>query len=666
MAMRRLRIDPLHRQANSVKQMWTEEMAFMKTTRQLIAVLCIALTLAPLSAFAQSYSYMANKDRNWFIRNYVASHPDPVSFANSPRLESLVRAGNLYLSLQDAIAISLENNLDIELQRYGPQQAEANLLRARAGGLLRGVSTSIQQGPNSAVQQSTGGLATGIGGAVGGPGGGGDLGTTAGGTVITQTGATIINLDPVVTAGFQVSGLSRPQANTVGTGLTNLVIDTRNFSSGIQQGFTTGTTVSLNYSQGFTENNNRLSNLNPINSGNVNLTVTQRVLQGFGIAVNNRNIRIAANNRRVADLTFKQQVIATVSNIIGLYWDLVSINADYAVKRQSVDLARKLFEDNQKQVEIGTLAPIEVVRAEAELARTEQELTVSETQLLQQETIIKNVLSRNGITSETIKLARIVPTDSIRLPSRPELMDLDQLYDIAVNTRPELEQAQINIDNAKIGIAGNRSQLLPSLDLQVGFTNNALAGTLNQLAASPIADPFFIGGRGTAMNQLLRRNFPDYNIGFQLNVPLRNRAARADMIIEEITLRQQEIRQQQTVNTLKVNVQNAITGVKQAEAAVRSAQKARELQEQTLDAEQKKFELGATTIFFVIQSQRDLAQARSAEVTALGNYAKARNTLQQTVGTTLESNDISIDEARAGQVSRESQIPLENLRQDRN
>lgn len=640
----------------------------MRTTRQLLALLCVALTLAPLSAFSQSYSYMQNKDRNWLIRNYVASHPAPASFANSPRLEALIRAGNLYLSLQDAIAISLENNLDIELQRYGPQQAEANLLRTKAGGLLRGVSTSVQAGPNSAVQQSTGGLATGIGGATGGPGGG-DLGTTAGGTVITQTGATIINLDPVVTAGFQVNHLSRPQANTVGTGTTGLVIDTRSLFTNIQQGFVSGTTVSLGYQQSFTENNNIRSDLNPISQGNLSLTVTQRLLQGFGIAVNNRNIRIASNNRKVADLTFKQQVIATVSNIIGLYWDLVSINADYAVKKQSVELARKLFEDNRKQVEIGTLAPIEVVRAEAELARTEQELTVSETQLLQQETIIKNVLSRSGISSEMLKESRIIPTDSIRLPALTSSLNLDDLYEQALSLRPEIEQTKINIQNTKIGIAGNASQLLPSLDLQLSLTNNGLAGSPNALIPPGFPstpDPFVIGGRGQVLEQIFRRNFPDYGIGFQLNVPLRNRAARADMIIEEISLRQQEIRERQQLNNLRVSVQNAITAVKQAEAAVRSAQKARELQEQTLDAEQKKFALGATTIFFVIQSQRDLAQARSAEVAALGTYAKAKNNLDQAVGRTLEANSISVDEAKSGQVARESQIPLEYLQQNRN
>lgn len=639
----------------------------MRTTQQLLALLSVALILAPYSALSQSYSYMQNKEQPWLIRNYVPVTTPPVNFTNSGRLESLLRAGNLYLSLQDAIALALENNLDIELQRYGPQQAEANLMRTQAGGLLRGVSTAVQQGAASAVSQATGGIGGGTGGGSG-TAGGGDLGTTAGGTVITQTGATIINLDPVVTAGFQAGHISRPQANTIGTGTTALAVSSRNLSTQIQQGFITGTTVSAGYTQSYSDSNSLGQSLNPLNQGTLNVSITQRVLQGFGRAVNNRNIRIARNNLKIADLTFKQQAIVTVTNIINLYWDLVSINADFGVKKQSVELASKLFEDNKKQVEIGTLAPIEVIRAEAELARTQQELTISETQLLQQEAIIKNVLSRNGITSESIKNARIIPTDPIRVSSEAPSLNLDELYNRALENRPDIEQTKINLANTKIGIAGNKSQLLPSLDVSLNFQNNGLAGLLNpnRLPNAIPPDAFFIGGRQDVLGQLFRRNFPDYSLGFQLNIPLRNRAARADMIIEEISLRQQEIRQQQQLNQLKVNVQNAITALRQAEAGVQTAQKSRVLQEQTLDAEQKKFALGATTIFFVIQAQRDLAQASSAEVTALGNYAKAKNNLDQVLGLTLERNSVSIEEAKSGVVARESQIPLESLQQNRN
>lgn len=639
----------------------------MKTTRQILALLCVALVLAPLSAFAQSYSYMQNKERNWFIRNYMPVTTPAVSFSNSARLESLIRAGNLYLSLQDAIALALENNLDIELQRFGPQQAAANLMRAQAGGLLRGVSTSVQQGASSAVSAATGGI-SGAGGSTGGGGaGGGDSGTTAGGTVITQTGATIINLDPTISTGYSAGRISRPQSNTRGTGgVSALTNDQQQFFAAIQQGFLTGTTVNLNYSQSKLTSNSLGLNINPSFSGNLQLQITQRILQGFGVAINNRNIRIAKNSSRIADLTFKQQTIVTVSNIVSLYYDLVTINADFSVKKQSVELSQKLFEDNKKQVEIGTLAPIEVIRAEAELARTQQELTVSETQLLQQEAIIKNELSRNGITSDAVKNARIIPTDSIQLPTTEENPSLDELYTSALSNRPDIEQTQVSLESTRIGIAGNRSQLLPSLDVTFTAQNNGLAGA--PVLTNPEANPadFVIGGRSDVWRQLIGRHFPDYSLGFQLNVPLRNRAARADLIIEEISLRQQEIRRQQQLNDLKVTVQNAITALKQAEAGVRAAQKARVLQEQTLDAEQKKFALGATTIFFVIQAQRDLAQARSSEVTALGTYAKATNNLNQTLGLTLDKNNVSIDEAKSGTVARDSQIPLEYLQTNRN
>lgn len=635
----------------------------MKTTRQILALLCVALVLAPLSALAQSYSYMQNKERNWFIRNYVPVSTPPASFANSGRLVSLLRAGNLYLSLKDAIALALENNLDIELQRYGPQTAQANLMRTRAGGLLRGVQTSIQQGQNSAISSSIGGSQNaGTGG-----GGGNDItGTSAGGTIITTTGASLPNLDPVLTASYNAGHFTRPQSNTITTGTQAIVVDTQGANFGVQQGFLTGTTVSLSYNQSFTRNNNLRSDLNPSNSGSLGLTITQRLMQGFGIAVNNRNIRIAKNNIEVADLVFQQQVIATVTNVITLYYDLVTINADFEVKKQSVELSRKLFEDNKKQVEIGTLAPIEVIRAEAELARTEQELTVSQTQLLQQEAIIKNALSRDGLMDDSVRTARIIPTDTIRLPNVAEDLSLESAYQTALQNRPELKQTDIGIQNTKIGIAGNRSQLLPTLDLQLQFQNNALAGVLNSLNPGAAGDPFVLGGYGTTLGQLFRRNFPDYSLGFQLNIPLRNRSARADMIVEEINLRQAEIRQRQQLNSLRVDVQNAITALQQAEAGVKSAIKSRELQEQTLDAEQKKFALGATTIFFVIQAQRDLAQSRSAEVSALSTYVKAKNSYDRTIGQTLERNDISIDEAKSGTVARDSQIPLEYLQTNRN
>lgn len=589
-----------------------------------------------------------------FVRHYTPREVAAINLSNSSRLDALMRGGRIYLSLQDAIALALENNLDIELARYGPRIAEADLLRANAGGLLRGVSTNVAQGPSSAQSQVTGGNTGTQTTSSSGVGGG------AGGTVITQTGTTIPNLDPFVYVTYNWGHRTTPQSNTVTTGTTALISEIKSLAFGVQQGFLTGTTVTLGYNNDRFLSNNIRSDINPGTQANANLQVRQRLLQGFGFAVNNRNIRIAKNNTKVSDLVFKQQVIETVSSIIGLYWDLVSMNADVRVRKQAVELAQKLYNDNKKQVEIGTLAPIEIVRAEAEVARSQQDLTNSETQLLQQETIIKNALSRSGVASAMVADARLVPTDQIRMPAIETVQPIQDLVQTALANRPDIAQNQIQIENTKIGIQGSRSQLLPSLDLVGSLQNNALAGAVNSIANSsdplnPLIrnpDPFFLGGQTAVLSQIFGRNFPNYAVGFELNVPLRNRSAQADMIRDQLSLRQQEIRNQQTINSVRVGVQNSVIALQQARARFQAAEKNRILQEQTLDAEQKKYALGASTIFFVIQAQRDLAQAQAAEVAALSSYARARTNLEAATGQTLTANAIEVDEAIRGQVSR--------------
>ncbi len=626
----------------------------MSTIRPAVALLSITLLLTPAGFGQAPPSPRQGGTFDWFKRPYAPTELSPVNLANSGRLDSLLRAGMLYLSLEDTIALALENNLDIELQRYGPQIAQADYQRAQAGGLLRGVPTAVQRGPGSAQAQVLGGTTGGAGGGAAAGGGGGE---GVGGTIITATGAALPNLDPVMFTSYGWGHRTRPQSNTVTTGLTSINFDAHNVNYGIQKGFLTGTTASFGWNSDFFVSNNPLSDINPSRQSNFNLQISQRLLQGFGVAVNNRNIRVARNNLRVSDLVFKQQVITTVSAVINLYWDLVSFSEDVKVKRQALELAEKLLSDNQKQVEIGTLAPIEIISAEAQVARRQQELTLSETQLLQQETIIKNALSRTGVSSPSVADARIVPTTPIRVPPVDPVQPIQDLVDMALALRPELEQIGINIENAKIGLKGSQSQLLPSLDVQLSLQNNGLAGEVNRLPLRGIqlnrnVDPFFVGGYGTVLSQLFRRNFPDYSLGFALNIPIRNRSAQADMVRDQITLRQQELRRQQQVNQVRVDVQNALIGLQQARARYQAALKERLLQEQTLDAEQKKYALGASTVFFVIQYQRDLAQAQSAEVAALAAYVKARVELDRSTGQTLATNNIEIDEAMAGRVSR--------------
>jgi outer membrane protein TolC len=636
----------------------------MRVTQQLLAFFCAFLMANP-AAYAQAPAarlevpdIFAKNGNGFFSRITRAYRPvevAPISLANSGRLDALLRAGRLYLSLQDTIALALENNLDIAIQRYGPLIAEADILRAQAGGLLRGIPQSIRQGPQSAGGQR--GQDTGISRSAAQQAG--DDGGAGSGTIITSTGTTIPNLDPVLVGFSRWAHNTNPQTATFVSGTNTLITRQalQNFS--FQQGFLTGTTVNLGFSNSHVRSTQLRAELNPSTSGSLSLNITQRLLQGFGPAVNSRLIRIAKNNREVSDLVFKQQVITTVSAVANLYWDLVSMNEEVRVRRQALETSERLQRDNEKQVEIGTLAPIEIVRAEAEVASRQQDLTVAETQLLQQETILKNALSRNGVLSPAVAEARIVATDRIRLPDTEPVEPIQDMVAQAMSARPELSRQRIQIQNAHVNLRGSKSQLLPTLDAFVNFQNNALAGQVStlplpsdQIVQRGIPNSFFVGGYGTVLSQLFARNFPDYNAGFQLNIPLRNRAAQADMIRDQLTLRQSEMGLQQLENQVRVDVQNALIALQQARARYRAANKARVLQEQTLDAEQKKYALGASTIYNVILVQRDLAEAQSAEVAALSAYSIARVELDRATGQTLATHNISLAEAYAGNVAR--------------
>lgn len=658
----------------------------MQTVQSLVATLCSVLVLAP-ATFAQATTNptqtkpeipppartepKTNGSMSWknnFItRPYRPKKIEAIDLTNSNRAEQLIRAGKIYLSLQDAIALALENNLDIELQRYTPQQAQADLLRAQAGGVIRGVTATPSQGANSAQNFLTGGNAIGGGGVnTSGTSTTGSGGSVGSGTQFQVTGVAIPTLDPSLNFGLTQSRTKQPTTNTIVTGGTvGLIAENLNMTGGISQQFLTGTGYNLSWNQSHISTNQRSSSLNPFFRGNFNLQVTQRLLQGFGVGVNNRNIRIAKNNLKVSDLVFKQQVISTTQSTVNLYLDLVSFIEIVKVRTKAVELAQKLYDDNKKQVEIGTLAPIEVVRAEAQLAQAQTDLIAAETQVLNQETIIKNALSRTGIDSPTWQSARIIPTDTLPTPEIDQLPDMEKLTQEAIMRRPEVDQIRVQISNTKIGLNGARSQLLPSLDAFASMTNNGLAGMQNPLYPvnppnSPAPDPFLMGGAGRMYDQIFHRAFGDYAVGFQLNVPIRNRAAQADITNDTLNLRRQELQEQQTQNNIKVQVAQAVVNLRQARAGYDSALKARTLQERTLDAEQKKFALGSSTIFVVVQTQRDLTQAQANEVSAITAYNRARNSLDVALGRLLDVHQVDLSEAMSGDVKRPpSKLPIQ-------
>jgi outer membrane protein len=629
----------------------------MRRCESLVALLCLFLMLAPIAPAQEPQIQIQEPGGIPGTRKYHPPAVAQVDLSNSTRIEALLRAGNLYLSLSDAIALALENNLDIAIQRYGPLEARTDLQRAQAGGALRGVSQSITQGPTSA----SGGLSL---NAFSNGSANINTSTTTGvnGTV-SQLGTAIPNYDPILTGIISWGHTSAPQSTGFLFGTTSLVTTTKLANFSLQQGFASGAVATLGFNNSNQFVNSGRPDLNPLNTGNLTLTVTQPLLSGFGFAVNTRVIRQAKNSLKAQDYVFKQQVMATVANIVQLYWDLVSFNEQVKVAQQSLTTSQKLYEDNKKQVEIGTLAQIAIVQAEAEVATREQDVTVAQTNVLQQETIIKNVLSRNGVADPAIQQARIIPLDKIRVPGVEPIEPLQDMISRAFADRPELPTSRLNIENSKISITGDRSALLPSLNAFVTTTNNAQAGPISTLDPLPgnfrAPDPFFVGGYGSLLGQIFGRNFPDYRVGVQLSIPLRNRAAEADYVRDTMTLRQSELQLQKQVNQIRVDVQNAAISLQQARVRYQAANKSRILEEQTLDAEQKKYALGASTIYNVIQIQRDLATAQGNEVTAESNYIKARANLDFVTGQILTANKVDIDEAYRGQVTHPpSPIPV--------
>jgi outer membrane protein len=632
---------------------WRQVSSFKEIMKQLqssIAVLCALLVAAPPS-FAQELSLQPHS--RWYsgITQPYEAHPlAPVNVSNSSRLDTLLRAGNLYLSLSDAIALALENNLDVEIERYEFSIAEADLLRARSGVSINGIPTGVLPGVPTGANLAL------LGSSSAGLTANGDLSALA---IMATPG---LSFDPIITGNLNFGHTTSPQSNTVTTGTTALVTTNKTANFGISQSFLTGGTVSLAYNNIVQDQNSFRSTVNPYTTSSLDLSAVQPLLQGFGFAQNNRTIRIAKNNLKAADYVFRQQVINTVANVVQLYWNLVAAISTVSVNQQAVAVAQKLYDDNKTQVNIGTLAPIEVVRAEAQLATAQQALVAAQSAVFQLESVLKSALSRNGLASQAILDAHVVPTDPIRIPEVEAVEPIQDLVTKALDSRPDLAQSRIQIDNAQIALSGTRNALLPTLNATGDFRSNALVGAQNSLLGPgntppSLADPFFVGGYSSILAQLFGRSFPTYSVGLNLTIPLRNRAAQANVATAALNLRQSQLLVQRQINQIRVDVKNAMIALDQARAQYQAAVKGRVLQEQTLDADQKKLALGATTVYQVIQDQRDLTTAAAAEVTAQATYAGARVQLDVSTGSTLSNNNVVLDEAKSGRVSRVSSAP---------
>jgi outer membrane protein len=606
-----------------------------------------------LEDFTKARGYFPNP-----IAPYQPQDLPPADLNNTPRMTSLIKNGTLYLSLNDAIALALENNLDLAIFRYNLNIADTDIMRTKAGGTNLGVPTGILQGTPGGMFGGLGGLVgSGTGGTVSGAGGAGA--GTGGLPLSTQgLGAPITSYDPVISGTFQyddnhVTSTSPFVGTLTDTGTANLMYT---------QGFHWGTALSVGFDNSRTVNNNKFNDLSPDLASSFRAQITQHLMQGFGFAVNDRFIRIAKNNREISDVAFRLQAITTVDQVENLYWNLVYAYEYLRVQKESLAFAQKTLNDTKKQVEIGTLAPIEVVQAQSTVSQDQQLVTKAQTNLELEELLVKNALSRT-LVDPTLVEARVVPTSQMDLPPQEPVVPTQDLMNAALTRRADLVEQRITVKNTEISNQGVRNSLRPSLDLFAYYGGSGAGGAQSALATCPsgtapsnsnicvLPGTFPSVGYGSTLNQLVDSTAPDRGIGVTLNIPIRNRLAQSQQIRSQLELRQGQMRLQQLENQIRIEVRNAQFDVQQNRAAVESAQAAVDFAKQSLDAEQKKLALGASTSTLVLQNQSALATAESTLVSAMAAYEESHIELDRATGLLLDHAGIEISDAERGQVT---------------
>jgi len=611
---------------------------------------CVVL-LFGLQAFAQN-SVDYSKPRSHFptlVGPYIAHQVPQPNFGNAPRVETLLKDGKLRLSLSDAVALALENNLDLAIARFNLSIADTDMMRAKSGQSVRGVATGLVQGtPGGGV----GGFGSGAPGAGAGgtSGGAGGAGTGASGLVQSTlgVGTNIDSFDPVVNGGMNIEHATFPESSTVLTGVPTLQQHVGLANFGYSQGFGTGTLMSVSFNNDRITTNSLFSILSPEVDSGFRFTLRQHLLAGFGFGPNLRFIRIARNNREISDVAFRGQVIATVSQIQNIYWDLVNAYEDVKVKERSLEVAKKTLSDNQEQLKLGSIAPMDVMKAESDESTREQDLLLSQNGLQLQELLVKNAITRD-LSDPVLASATVIPTDTMSIPDQEPVTPLQDLIADANAHRPELAEARMDLNNRDITRKGAANALKPQVDLVAWYGASSLAGETNpKNTGAPVPR----SGYPNAFADLFKNNAPDYAVGLNISLPLRNRAAQADQIRSQLEYRQAQLHLQQLQNQIGIEVRNAQFALLQNRALVESARKARDLAQQTFDIEQKKKALGASTSTLVLQADRDLAQAESNFVAARSTYEKSRVELDRATGVTLAQTGIVVEDAIQGEVKQ--------------
>jgi outer membrane protein TolC len=581
---------------------------------------------------------------------YLPSKVSEPQLTNSPLITQLIRDGKLSLSLKDAIRLALEDNLDIAIARYNLPIADTDILRTQAGGAFRGVNTGVVQGtPGGGV----GGFGTGApgGGAGGTTGGAGGAGAGASGLVQSTLGigAPVASYDPAIIGTIGAEHQTSPLANLQIYGVPLLQLNTGQANFGYAQAFPTGTSITFAFNNSRQTTNSPFFNLSPVLTSMYRFSIQQELLAGFSFGPNLRYLRIAKNNKKISDIAFKNQVIATVTQIENVYWDLVNAYEQSQVNEQSLTFAQQSLENAKKQLQLQSIPAMDVMRAEAEVSRRDQDLTVARTNLQLQELLMKNALTRN-LDDPAVESVAVVPTDRLESVQIQPTQPVQNLIAQALDGRPELLESDIDLANRQISRQAAKNALLPSLALVGFYGGSGLAGPLNPVFNIPgetnvSSVPTDFTG---ALHNTFNNTAPDYYVGVNLNIPIRNRVAKADQYRSELEYRQAQLRREELRNQIRIEVRNAEYALEQTAARVEAARKARDLVQRSFEITQKEQTLGAGSPYQTMSAQRDLALSELDLVTAMTVYEKAKVELDRATASTLEHNGIDIQDAIKG------------------
>jgi outer membrane protein len=589
------------------------------------------------------------------INKYRPTSIGKASFENSVRLTDMVKNGKIYLSLSDAIALAIENNYDIAIARYDLSIADTDILRTKTGSLPLGAPSGLITNTlgGSAAILSTGG---GPGGTTGGSGG---AGSGVSGLTLTTAGAgpAPANLDPNLTAAINFDRDHLPSSSFFSGGTSS----TNNYNFAVNQGFVTGTNLNVAFNNEYATTSNSTAQFSPELYSTYKATVTQHLLQGAGIWVNKRFIYQALNDRRIVDASFRQQILYTVNQVESIYWGLVQAYEDVQSKERALAQSTKLDSNDRKQLEIGTVAPLQVVQDDSAVATDKQALISSQSSLNYQQQIIKQAIARN-LNDPALSAAPVIPTDRVSIEEIPEeAQPVEALVQEAFQQRPELEEAVLTLRNDEITLKGARNALLPTFDIFAYLAGQGIGGSVNK----DLNCSFYPGGicptgssgYGTALDHAFNNSAPDKGVGFNISIPLRNRYNQSVQERSLMEYRQAELRLEQLYTQIRMQVVNAQFALTNDRAAVRAAMAARDFARQSVDAEDTKLRLGASTSANVLLQERNLATAENNLIAANAAYAKDRAGLYQVLASTLQHYGINLTEAASGEVKTTPLVP---------